>query len=60
MDTLQKIIEENTEDLIQGYNEGLISITDMEELLKEAEIDEEYEIAISIRNVLKTIKNGKF
>jgi hypothetical protein len=56
---LSEAIKENTITLLDGYKSGKISITELLELEKEAIIDEEYEVAISIKQVLDYINFKK-
>ena len=56
---LRLVIDENKRELLQGYKEGLCNKQDIEELLKTATEDEEFEVAISIKEVLEIIKNGR-
>jgi protein-arginine kinase activator protein McsA len=52
----QKLIKENTKELHQAYVDGEYTIKELEELHKTAISDEEFEIAVSIRDVLNMIK----
>ena len=52
---LSGIIMENTRSLKELYNSGQVSKQDMIDQLKVAEDEEEFEVAISIRNVLNSI-----
>jgi hypothetical protein len=54
--TLQTI-KENTEILLAGYKNGDISKEEILELEQEAIEEEEYEVAISIKEVLDYINN---
>ena len=56
---LSEAIKENTITLLDGYKSGKISITELLELEQEAIIDEEYEVAISIKQVLDYINFKK-
>ena len=56
MQTRKEIIEENAADLLKGYESGLCDKQDIEELLKTAIEDEEFEVCESIKLVLSTIK----
>lgn len=49
---LNEVIEYNTEELKQVYEKGLLTKQDIQEMLDLAISEEEYEIAISIRDVL--------
>ena len=53
--SLRIIIDENRNELLQGYKDGLCDKKDIEDLLKTATEDEEYEVAISIKEVLNII-----
>ena len=54
---LSKAIRENTLILLEGYKDGEISEQELLELEQQAVIDEEYEVAISIKEVLQYIKD---
>jgi hypothetical protein len=56
---LSKAIRENTLILLEGYKDGEISEQELLELEQQAVIDEEYEVAISIKEVLDYIKSKK-
>jgi hypothetical protein len=56
--TLQTI-KENTKILLAGYKNGDISKEEILELEQEAIEEEEYEVAISIKEVLDFINNQK-
>lgn len=49
-------VKENTEVLLKHYNDGEISKEDILELEQEAINEEEYEVAISIKEVLDYIE----
>jgi len=51
----QEAIKENTETLLEHYKRGEISKEDILELEQEAIQDEEYEVAVSIKQVLDYI-----
>ena len=51
----KEAIEENTETLLEHYKRGEISKSDILELEQEAIEDEEFEVAISIKEVLDYI-----
>jgi hypothetical protein len=51
----KEAIEENTSTLLEHYKRGEISKSDILELEQEAINDEEYEVAISIKEVLDYI-----
>lgn len=48
-------IKENTESLFELYKEGNVSEQEIKDLLNTAIEDEEYEVAVSIKEVLKRI-----
>jgi len=52
-------VRENTETLLKHYKRGEISKEDILELEQEAIQDEEYEVAISLKQVLDYIKKEK-
>ena len=54
---LRLVIEMNKADLLQGYKDGLCTKEDIEELLQMATEDEEYEIAIGVKEVLEIISS---
>jgi hypothetical protein len=56
---LRVIVDENKEDLLKGYKAGLCNKEDIEELLQMAIDDEEYEVAISTKEVLDIINKEK-
>lgn len=56
---LSEAISKNTQDLLDHYKKGEISFTEILELEQEAIIDEEYEVAISIKEVLDIIITEK-
>lgn len=49
---LKENIVLNTEQLMQGYKKGLITKQEIDEMLELAILEEEYEVAISIRDVI--------
>lgn len=51
-------VKENTNTLLEHYKRGEISKEDILELEQEAIQDEEYEVAISLKEVLDYIKNN--
>jgi hypothetical protein len=53
-------VKENTETLLNHYKAGEISKEDILELEQEAIQDEEYEVAISIKEVLDYIVREQF
>jgi hypothetical protein len=56
---LSEAILKNTQDLLDHYKKGEISFTEILELEQEAINDEEYEVAISIKEVLDIIRTEK-
>lgn len=52
---LEKAQRHNLEDLKQLYKNSKINKTEIEELLNEAIEEEEYEVAVSIRDFLNTL-----
>jgi DNA-binding transcriptional regulator YhcF (GntR family) len=52
-------VKENTKTLLDHYKSGGISKEDILELREEAINDEEYEVAISIKEVLDYIQTNK-
>lgn len=56
---LSETIKENTKTLLGHYKRGEMSREDILELEQEAVIDEEYEVAISIKQVLDYIDSEK-
>lgn len=48
-------IKENTESLLELYKEGNVSEQEIKDLLNTAIEDEEFEVAVSIKEVLKII-----
>jgi hypothetical protein len=56
---LSEAISKNTQDLLDHYKKGEISFTEILELEQEAINDEEYEVAISIKEVLDIIRTEK-
>ena len=55
----KEAIEENTKTLLDHYKRGEISKSDILELEQEALQDEEYEISISIKEVLDFIDSNQ-
>jgi hypothetical protein len=53
--TIIDTIKENTESLHHLFIEGNVSETEIKELLNTAIEDEEYEVAVSIKEVLRRI-----
>ena len=51
----EKAINENTADLRQLYYDGLVTYDELRELHKEAVNEREYEVAVSIRDILNEI-----
>lgn len=54
-ETLEKAQRQNLEDLKLLYNSGKLNKSDIEEILNEALEDEEYEVAVSIRDFLNSL-----
>lgn len=52
---VKKTIELNTEELLQGFDDNKITYEELRDLHKKAVADEEYEVAVSIRDVLNII-----
>lgn len=52
---LRLVVDENKKDLLKGYRDGFCTKEDIEELLQMAIADEEYEVAISTKEVLDII-----
>ena len=52
-------VDECTRSLMSGYNKGKISISEIKDLLQQAEQDEEYEVAIAIKIVLDKLLKKK-
>ena len=52
----KEAIKENTRTLREHYRRGEISKEDMLEILEEAETEEEYEVAISVKEVLDSVE----
>lgn len=55
----KEAIAENTRTLIEEYNKNECSFEHLEELLEIAEAEEEYEVAVSIRDAMKVIEESK-
>ena len=58
-DSVENAIEENTDSLLEGYRKCKISKEEIIELLHTAISDEEYEVAISIQEVLNSIDSDE-
>lgn len=54
---LDNTMYENTQLFISGFNKKELSLDDLKEILKEAEKEEEFEVAISVRDAIKSIEN---
>ena len=52
---LDNTIFENTQLFIVGFNKGELNMEDLLEMLKQAENEEEFEIAISLRDAINAI-----
>src|SRR5690606_36083857 len=55
---LDNTIYENTQLFIVGFNKGELSLEDLLEMLKQAESEEEFEVAISLRDAINAIRNN--
>lgn len=51
-------IDLNSDNLYQGYLKGLVTLNEIEDLLKESIEDEEYRVSISIRDIIQKIKSA--
>ena len=49
-------IYENTQILISGFNKGQLSMNDLEEMLQQAEKEEEFEVAKSLKDAIENLK----
>ena len=56
---LSNTIYENTQLFVNAYNKGELEIQDLEEMLNEAEDEEEFEVAVSLRDAINIIKEKK-
>lgn len=54
-ETLEKAQRQNLEDLKTLYSKGKLNKFEIQEILNEALEDEEYEVAVSIRDFLNTL-----
>lgn len=54
---LNTTISENTQLFIYGYNKGELSMDDLTAMLVQAETEEEYEVAVSLRDSIFFIRN---
>lgn len=57
-DNVKQTIHQNTTELHQGYVDGEYTIDELKELHKLAVSEEEFEVAVSIRDVLDMILKG--
>ena len=55
---LDNTIFENTQLFIVGFNKGELNMEDLLEMLKQAENEEEYEVAISLKNAINAIMDN--
>ena|SRR5690606_23827798 len=55
---LDNTIYENTQLFIAGFNKGELNLEDLSEMLKQAEREEEFEVAASLRDAINAIKNN--
>src|SRR5690606_23600417 len=55
---LDNTVYENTQLFIVGFNKGELSLEDLSEMLKQAESEEEFEVAISLRDAINAIRNN--
>ena len=53
---LDNTIFENTQLFVSGYNKGDLSISDLKIMLQQAETENEFDVAISIRDAINTIE----
>lgn len=56
---LDNTIFENTQLFVSGYNKGDLSISDLKIMLQQAETEDEFEVAVSIRDAINTIQKQK-
>lgn len=54
---LDDVICETTQLFILAFNKGQLNMEDLLEMLKLAEIEEEFEVAISLRDAINVIRN---
>lgn len=55
---LDNTVYENTQLFIVGFNKGELSLEDLSEMLKQAESEEEFEVAISLRDAINAVRNN--
>lgn len=53
---MNNTIYENTQILISGFNKGQLSMNDLEEMLQQAEKEEEFEVAKSLQDAIENLK----
>ena len=53
---LDSTIFENTQLFISGFNKGELTLNNLEEMLIQAEQEEEYEVAVSLKKALQELK----
>lgn len=56
--SLSETIKEKTQLFIDGFNKKELSINDLIGMLKQAEIEEKFEVAISLRDAVNAIKTA--
>ena len=56
---VKEVIKLNTHDLLEGYKNNKITVVELIDLEKQAVLDDEFEVAISVKSVLQYIKNFK-
>lgn len=55
---INNTIYENTQLFIVGFNKGELSMGDLLEMLNQAESEEEFEVAISLRDAINVIRDN--
>ena len=53
---MDNTIYENTQLLVSGFNKGELSIDDLKEMLVQAEQEEEFEVAKSLKDAIENLK----
>ena len=56
---LDNTIFENTQLFVSGYNKGDLSLNDLKETLRQSEYEDEFEVAISVRDAINIIQKHK-
>ena len=56
---LDNTIFENTQLFVSGYNKGDLTMDDLKEMLRESESEDEFEVAISVRDAINLIQKHK-